>query len=220
MGHNHHAQFCSSAFRTSTSSSKCIPLVWLHSSQTKSKVNKNGKGDYIASITIHPTDEEQEQIKKQMMKEFEDVFTDVGSSLKEMNCIPSVIQPFPEVAPIILSTARNLAFATREERKIELDKMVCQGVMKPVGHKATEWYNPMVVGNTHGGGIRICVNLSKLNKYVKRPSHSGSSPKDVVADIPPNQQFFTTVDAVKGYLQIPMAEESQELTTFITPWGS
>ena len=27
------------------------------------------------------------------------------------------------------------------------------------------------------------------------------------------------MDAIKGYWQVPLAEKSQELTTFITPWG-
>lgn len=96
--------------------------------------------------------------------------------------------------------------------------MVQQGVIKSGRDRATEWCHPMVAFNTPGGGITICVNLPKLNQYVKRPSHPGWSPNNVVNDIPTNQQFFTTLDAVKGYLYIPLAKESQELTTFTTPW--
>ena len=32
-------------------------------------------------------------------------------------------------------------------------------------------------------------------------------------------RFFTTVDAVQGYHQVPLHEDSQHLTTFVTPWG-
>ena len=103
----------------------------------------------------------------------------------------------PEATPIRLSTARNLAFATREDTKIELDKMVRQRIIKPAGDKATAQRYPMLVLNIPGGGIRICVDLSKLSKCFKRPPHPGSCPRDVVADIRPDQQFFTTIDAVK-----------------------
>ena len=63
------------------------------------------------------------------------------------------------------------------------------------------------------------MDLTKLNKYAKRPTHPGPSPQEVVSDVPPNQKFVTTLDAIKGYWQIPLAKESQPLTTFITPWG-
>ena len=62
--------------------------------------------------------------------------------------------------------------------------MVSQGIIKPVGDKATEWCSPMIVVQKLGGGIRICVDLSKLNKFVKRPTHPGASPKEDVSDIP------------------------------------
>ena len=106
-----------------------------------------------------------------------------------------------------------------EETKKELDQMVQQGVIKPVGDVATTWCHPMVCVEKPHGGFRICVDLTKLNKYVKRPIHPGPSPNEDVSDIPPKQRYFTTMDALKGYWQIPLSEEAQPLTTFITPWG-
>ena len=49
--------------------------------------------------------------------------------------------------------------------------MVQQGVIKPVGDIATTWCHPMVCAEEPHGGFRICVDLTKLNKYVKRPIH-------------------------------------------------
>ena len=37
--------------------------------------------------------------------------------------------------------------------------------------------------------------------------------------VPPGAKYFTKMDAMMGYWQIPLAPESQHLTTFITPWG-
>ena len=64
------------------------------------------------------------------------------------------------------------------------------------------------------GGFRICVDLTSLNKYVKRPIHPGPSPIDVVSDIPPRKTYFTTMDTLKGYWQIPLSEKARPLTTF------
>ena len=77
----------------------------------------------------------------------------------------------------------------------------------------------MVCIEKPNGGVCICVDLTKLNKYVKRPIHHGPNPNEVVSDIPPGKKYFTTMDALKGYWQIPIAEDAQPLTTFITPWG-
>ena len=135
-----------------------------------------------------------------------------------MSCKPSVIELTADTKPIRLSTARNIAFGYREETKKELDKMVSQGLIKPVGDKATKWCAPMIVVRKPGGGIRICVDLSKLKKVVKRPTHPVASPKEVVSDIPPYQKYFSPLDAIKGYWQVALAENSQALTTFITAW--
>ena len=97
--------------------------------------------------------------------------------------------------------------------------MVQQGVIKPVGDVATAWCHPMVCVEKPHGGFSICVDLTKWKKYVKRPIHPGPSPIEVVSDIPPRQTYFTTMDALKGYWQIPLSEEAQPFTTFIAPWG-
>ena len=180
---------------------------------------KQSMPEYLKTLPEDPNEMQLEEVKQRIMEVFRDVFTDGQSMLKPMGCKPSEIQLVPEANPIRISTARKLAYAFREETKQELDKMVQQGIIQPVGDKSTDWCHPMVVVEKPGGGIRICVDLTKLNKYVKRPTHPGPSPQEVVSDIPPNQKFFTTLDAIKGYWQIPLTKESQPPTTFITPWG-
>jgi len=66
----------------------------------------------------------------------------------------------------------------------------------------------------------MCVDLSHLNKYVKRERYQCSTPAEAVADIASNNaKIFTKLDALKGYHQCPLDKESQLLTTFITPFG-
>ena len=46
------------------------------------------------------------------------------------------------------------------------------------------------------------------------------TPAQAVADIAANEaKIFTVLDALKGYHQCPLDQESQTLTTFITPFG-
>jgi hypothetical protein len=64
------------------------------------------------------------------------------------------------------------------------------------------------------------MDLSKLNRFVLRERYTSITPAQAVADIEKSKaKCFTMFDALKGYHQCPMDEESQTLTTFITPFG-
>ncbi len=67
---------------------------------------------------------------------------------------------------------------------------------------------------------RMCVDLSKLNKFVRREHYPSIPPAEAVADIQESKaKYFTVFDALKGYHQCPLDEASQKLITFITPLG-
>ena len=68
--------------------------------------------------------------------------------------------------------------------------------------------------------IRMCVDLSRLNKYVRRERYQLPTPAEAIADITADEaKYFTVIDAAKGYHQCPLDKESQLYTTFITPFG-
>jgi hypothetical protein len=77
----------------------------------------------------------------------------------------------------------------------------------------------MVVAEKADGSPLVCVDLTKLNRYVKRPLHPTRTPRDAIACISGSARFFTTVDDVQGYHQIELHPDSQSLTNFVTPWG-
>ena len=68
------------------------------------------------------------------------------------------------------------------------------------------------------GRVRICVDLTPLNKAVKREVHPMSSVDESLAMLG-ESGVFTKLDASSGFWQIPLHEDSKLLTTFITPFG-
>ena len=56
-----------------------------------------------------------------------------------------------------------------------------------------------VVVPTLKGGVRLCEDFTKINKFIKRPMHSVKNPKEAVGAINPRAKFFCTFDASKGY---------------------
>ena len=69
------------------------------------------------------------------------------------------------------------------------------------------------------GGVRLSVDLTKLNKFVRRPIHPMKTPKDAVSNINHGSKYFSSLDAKQGYWQIALSQKCQELNTFLTPWG-
>jgi hypothetical protein len=66
--------------------------------------------------------------------------------------------------------------------------------------------------------VRICVDFSRLNQYVKRELYYMPTVDENLAKIS-GSSFFSKLDALSGYFQIPLDPLSYDLTTFITPFG-
>ena len=122
--------------------------------------------------------------------------------------------------PFCVSTPRRIPLPYREKLKEQLDKLLAANIIAPVT-EPTDWCAPIVVApKKNTDEIGLCVDFTKLNKFVRREIYQSSTPAEAVAEISATEaKFFTTFDALKGYHQCPLDEESQLLTTFITPFG-
>ena len=76
----------------------------------------------------------------------------------------------------------------------------------------------MVVATKKDGRPRRTVDLQRLNAQSLRETHHCQSPFQLASQVPSNT-YKTVIDAVDGYHAVPLDEESQQLTTFITEWG-
>ena len=68
------------------------------------------------------------------------------------------------------------------------------------------------------GDVRICVDLKPLNERVLRETHPLPGVDETLAQLT-GATVMSKLDANSGFWQIPLAKESRELTTFITPFG-
>ena len=75
------------------------------------------------------------------------------------------------------------------------------------------------VGKGDGKSVRLVTDYTKLNSYVDRPVHPFPSVIDILQSIPSEAKYFAKFDAVNGYFQIGLDNESSKLTTFILPSG-
>ena len=155
--------------------------------------------------------------KDSVVNEFPTVFDGI---IRAMDGEQFHIHLSSNAKPFCVTSPRSIPFAYRDKLAAELDLLQQQHIIAPVT-EPTDWCAPIVVTpKKNSDSIRMCVDLSHLNRFVKRERYQSCSPAEAVADMAAsNAKFFTVLDARKGYHQCPLDAESQLLTTFITPFG-
>jgi hypothetical protein len=143
----------------------------------------------------------------EMMAEFPSVFRDEVVSMEGEKFHISLEG---NAKAFCVNTPRVVPYAYREKLQAELASLQSQGIIAPVT-EPTDWCAPIVVAPKKGTDeIRMCVDLSKLNKYVKRERYQSPTPAEAVADIVSEEAVvFTKLDARKEYQQYLLNEESQ-----------
>ncbi|UYV80656.1 hypothetical protein LAZ67_19001269, partial [Cordylochernes scorpioides] len=123
-----------------------------------------------------------------------------------------------ESQPHAIYTPRRIPIPLLNRTEEQLDQMDEKGVIEKV-EQPTDWCAPMViVPKPSSNDLRICVDLTALNKFVKREHYPIPSVEYTLAQMS-GVKLFSRLDANSGFWQIPLSEESSSLTTFLTPFG-
>ncbi|UYV74578.1 K02A2.6-like [Cordylochernes scorpioides] len=145
-------------------------------------------------------------------REFPEIFNGLGHAK-----INYKISLQPDAKPYALCTPRRVPIPLMKQVKEQLEEMTRLGVIESV-EETTEWCAGMVAVSKPGGKIRICVDLTKLNQYIRRENYPLPATEHILGQLG-NACYFSKLDANSGFWQFGLAKESQKLTTFITPFG-
>ena len=124
---------------------------------------------------------------------------------------------------------RRVPIAMKDKFKLELDAMEAQGIISKYDgcDFSSEWLNSFFVGpewlnsfivKKPNGGLRICLDLTDLNKDIIRPVCNSLTMDDVIHKLK-HAKYFTVFDTNKGFFHIPLDQESKFLTAMLTPFG-
>ena len=86
--------------------------------------------------------------------------------------------------------------------KQELDSMLERGVISPVT-APTAWCSAFVPVPKPSGDVRLCVDLTQLNRAVQREIHPMPSVDESLAKLG-KSRYFTKLDANSGFWQLPL----------------
>ena len=143
-----------------------------------------------------------------------DVFGDIGLLM----CDPVKIELKTDCEPYSLTTPRRIPFPLLPKVEAELRRMLALGIIEEVT-EPSDWCAPMVpVEKKNKEQVRVCVDLKRLNKAVKRERYILPTLEDIAPKLV-GAKVFSTLDASCGFWQIPLDAASQKLTTFLTPMG-
>ena len=80
------------------------------------------------------------------------------------------------------------------------------------------WSAPVVPVVKPDKAIRICIDYRSLNKVTYKDAFPLPNIEDALYNLH-GVKYFTTLDLIRGYYQVPMEEESKQYTAFSTVSG-
>ena len=125
----------------------------------------------------------------------------------------------PGATPKKVLSARRVPLRYKKEANKTIRELVDRGVVTPV-NETLDWCSPaFFVPKGDKIRVRIVTDYTELNKHVNRTIHLFAHTTKILQAIPPEAKFFTKMDAVHGYFQLGLDEESSRMTTFLLPQG-
>ena len=154
------------------------------------------------------------EIAVALTKEFRSVLSDEPMKARPMHIhIKTVYKPYRT------TVARTIPKRYEAPAKTAIKELIKRGVIIPVT-EPTEWCSPaFFVSKPDGKRVRLVTDFTRLNQFVERAVHPFPSSKEIVRAIPHTAKFFAKLDAVHGYFQLALDEESSYKTTFLLPSG-
>ena len=154
-----------------------------------------------------------EVFKHEIETEYPELFKGIG-------CMDSEISiKLKEGAIPHVEAIRRVPHAMQELLKMELDKLCKEGILHKVDiSEPIEWLNSFVCVKKSNGKIRLCLDLTHLNKWIIRPHHSAKLVDDILHRLN-GAKYFTMVDSTSSFFNHKLDKESSKLMTFGTPFG-
>jgi hypothetical protein len=160
-----------------------------------------------------------EQIVESITKllcEYNDLFPTTFTKIKGMvGEIGEMTIPLRAEARPIRERPCRLNPIYKKKVNADIDRMLEADIIKPM--EESKWISPMVVQEKKQGGIRICIDLRKLNDACPHDLFSTTFTDEALENVG-GHEVYSFTDRFSGYHQIKIISEDKYNTTFSTEW--
>ena len=163
----------------------------------------------IVNVNEALLDEQKVELDK-LLRSYTDVLSDIPGrtkalthSIKLNSSEPIRVKHYP--IPVHLE----------DEFNKEVDKMLKMDIIQPSN---SDFSSPVVLLRKKDKSIRLCVDFRELNKQTIFDAEPMPNIGDNLHKFR-NAKYFTELDLLKGYWQVPLDPESHKYTAFATKYG-
>lgn len=150
----------------------------------------------------------------QLLREYHDVFSTGDGDMGRTQLVEHEIPITPGARPL-RQPARRLGAEKEAEVDRQIEELLQQGLIEPA-HGA--WSSPVVLVKKKDGRWRFCIDYRRLNQVTVQDAYP--LPRiDESLDALAGSRYFSTLDLLSGYWQVPLNPDAQEKAAFITRGG-
>lgn len=173
---------------------------------------ENDKKLLIEDINTDVKGEDAEQLLN-LMNEFTDI---IGDDITKLKCTDKIEMEIElnDNKPVYYRPYR-LAAAEREQLNVIVGDLKTAGIIED---SKSPFASPVILVRKKTGEYRLCIDYRSLNKITVK-DHFPLPRIDDQLDRLYNKKYFSSLDLMSGYYQVPMKKDSVEKTAFITPDG-
>ena len=156
----------------------------------------------------------QEEQLSTLLTEYQDVFSKGAEDMGRTTLVEHGI-PVVEGTRPIRQPPRRLGPEKEAEAEKQVQELLSKGLIEPA---SGAWGSPVVLVRKKDNSWRFCIDYRRLNSVTQQDAYP--LPRiDESLDALAGSRFFSTLDLVSGYWQVPLDLDAQEKSAFVTRSG-
>ena len=170
----------------------------------------NSQVDPLMNVNLSGLSAQNQARVLEMLSKVKTVFSAGDMDVGHANVTEHTIRLSDETP--IFQRPRRLPPPVAEEIERQCQELHSLDVIEP---SVSPWNSPIVPVTKKGGGLRICLDYRRLNRVTVPDRHPVPNLLDSLFGLH-GTVFFTRLDLVKSYYQIPIDSDSRPCTAFST----
>ena len=150
----------------------------------------------------------------QLLISYSDVFSKDDEDVGRTDLVRHAIPVAPGTTPI-RQPPRRLGPEKDKEVEEQVVQLVEKGLVEPGGGA---WSSPVVLVRKKDKSWRLCVDYRRLNSVTRKDAYPLPRIDDSL-DALTGSAYFSTLDLLSGYWQVPLDADAQEKAAFVTRGG-